>query len=264
MGEYKTILVNRESFRLVVWMNRPEVRNALNEKMIAELTDVFRNVAAEEGLRCIVLRGKGKSFCAGADLNYMRSIADFGYDENLADARRLAELFEAVYLCPLPTISVVHGAAFGGANGLLSACDMVIASADTVFSFSEVKLGIAPATISPYVIRRIGEYGAKELMLTGKKFSSSEAGKWNLINLVVSEDKLDDAVQEFTNQFITAAPEAVKETKKLIRHVVSSHHEDLNDFTAELIAQLRASDEAREGMNAFFEKRKPGWSNPTS
>jgi methylglutaconyl-CoA hydratase len=261
MKLYKTILVSQKNGIREVILNRPEVHNAMNELMIHELTDAFGRVVGADKLPClVVLRGNGKSFCAGADLNYMKGIAAFGFEENVEDGKRLAALFRSVYECPVPTMAVVHGAAFGGANGLLAACDMVIAAEDTKFAFSEVKLGISPATISPFVIRRIGEYGARELMLTGKRFTGKEAEKWHLINHAVPTEQLEEKFQALANEILTAAPAAVRETKKLITQIVQSHNLNKNiEFTAQLIARLRAADEGQEGMAAFLEKRKPNW-----
>ncbi len=261
MKKYKTILVSeRKEIRSIV-LHRPEVHNAMNELMIHELSDVFNRIAEADKLpRIVILRGEGKSFCAGADLNYMKKIAGFGFEKNVVDGQKLAALFRAVYECPVPTLAVVHGFAFGGANGLMAACDIVVAAENTQFAFSEVKLGISPATISPFVMKRIGEYGARELMLTGKRFDAKEAEKWHLVNWAVAPDQLEEKVQELVNEIKTTAPIAVRETKKLISHIVEGQNLDKNiEFTAQLIARLRASDEGQEGMSAFLEKRKPFW-----
>jgi methylglutaconyl-CoA hydratase len=244
-----------------VILNRPEVHNAMNGEMIAELTEAFNSFGEISKSRVVVLRGNGKSFCAGADLNYMKSIAGFGFDENIKDGQKLAALFKAIYDCPIPTVALVHGAAFGGANGLLAACDIVIAEENTTFAFSEVKLGIAPATIAPFVIKRIGEFGAKELMMTGKRFKAAEAEKWHLINHAVKENLLEKKLQSTINQLLSSAPEAVRETKKLIGEVVDEGNisQKLIDSTVKKIAELRASREGQEGMASFLEKRKPDW-----
>jgi len=261
MKTYKTILVSQKNGIREVVLNRPEVHNAMNELMIYELTDAFRRVVDAGKLpRLILLRGRGKSFCAGADLNYMKGIAAFGFEENVEDGKRLAALFRSVYECPITTLAVVHGAAFGGANGLLAACDMVVASEDTKFAFSEVKLGISPSTIGPFVMKRIGEYGARELMLTGKRFDGKEAEKWHLVNHAVPSEQLEEKVQELVNEIMTAAPLAIRETKKLIMQIVRNQNLNKNiEYTAQLIARLRAADEGQEGMAAFLEKRKPDW-----
>ncbi len=258
--QYKNIIVEEKNDILTISLNRPEVHNAMNEEMIKELTNVFYTIKINSSLRCVILRGKGKSFCAGADLNYMKSIAKFGFDENEKDGQKLSALFESIYRCPIPTLAVAHGVAFGGANGLLAACDIVIAEENTKFAFSEVKLGIAPATISPFVIKKIGEFGAKELMLTGKRFSGKEAEKWHLINYALPINLLEEKINSIIKEFQTAAPEAVKATKHLIYETVNSNNwKTLTNYTAKLIAKLRASTEGQEGMKAFFEKRKPKW-----
>ncbi len=244
-----------------LWLNRPKVHNAMDDVLIAELTKVYGLLENDKTVRAVVLRGKGKSFCAGADLNYMKSISSFGFEENVKDGNKLAALFKAIYDSPVPTIAVIHGAAFGGANGLLAACDIVIAEENTTFAFSEVKLGIAPATIAPFVIKRIGEFGAKELMMTGKRFKAREAEKWGLVNHSVSEDRLEEMLDKTISQLLSSAPLAVKETKRLIEEVVGSPGitADLINLTAEKIARLRASEEGQEGMAAFLEKRKAKW-----
>ena len=259
-NNYQTIVEETRDSVMRITLNRPEVHNAMNEQMIAELTGLFRSVDEKSALRCVVLQGAGKSFCAGADLNYMKAIAGFGFEENKRDGQKLAALFKAVYDCPVPTLAVVQGAAFGGANGLLAACDMVVAAENTKFAFSEVKLGIAPATIAPFVIKRIGEFGAKELMLTGKRFDGKEAEKWHLVNHAVPQEQLPEKTEQLIKELKTAAPGAVKATKKLIGKVTeSTDMDELTNYTATLIAQLRASDEGQDGMAAFFEKRKPKW-----
>ncbi len=256
----KTILINRENSVVTIAMNRPELHNAMNDTMIAELTEAYTQLSKDESARVVVLKGEGKSFCAGADLNYMKGIAKFGFEENVEDGKKLAALFRAIYDCPLPTIALVHGAAFGGANGLLAACDIVIAEENTTFAFSEVKIGIAPATISPFVIKRIGEFGAKELMMTGKRFKGAEAEKWHLVNVSVPEEEMEATLQSYIKQFLTSAPEAVKVTKNMIREVIAGDDfaQTINSM-AHLIATLRASDEGQEGMSTFLEKRKPKW-----
>lgn len=256
---YKTIILQKEQGIWSISLNRPEVHNAMNDKMIAELTDAFKQAEKPDEVRVVILRGKGKSFCAGADLNYMKAIAQFGFEENVKDGLKLAGLFKAIYNCPVPTIAMVHGAAFGGANGLLAACDIVIAEENTTFAFSEVKLGIAPATISPFVLKRIGEFGAKELMMTGKRFKGKEAEKWLLVNHAVTEENMEETLNKLINQLLTSAPDAVKQTKAMIREVLNKDIEHVVDYTAEKIAELRASEEGQEGMASYLEKRKPKW-----
>lgn len=258
MQNFKTITLNQNSGISWLALNRPEVHNAMNAEMIAELTEVYKSFDDTQD-RAVVLTGNGASFCAGADLNYMKGIAEFGMKENVKDGKRLASLFKAIYNCPIPTIALVHGSAFGGANGLYTACDIVIAEEDTTFAFSEVKLGIAPATIAPFVIKRIGEFGAKELMMTGKRFKGNEALKWNLVNHIYKNGEDENPLNEILKQFESSAPGAVKETKKLITTVLEKDVDEGIEFTSELIAKLRASEEGQEGMAAFLEKRKPKW-----
>lgn len=258
MQNFKTITLNQNSGISWLALNRPEVHNAMNAEMIAELTEVYKSFD-DTNDRAVVLTGNGKSFCAGADLNYMKGIAEFVMKENVEDGKRLASLFKAIYNCPIPTIALVHGSAFGGANGLLAACDIVIAEEDTTFAFSEVKLGIAPATIAPFVIKRIGEFGAKELMMTGKRFKGNEAQKWKLVNHIYKNGEDENPLNEILKQFESSAPGAVKETKKLITTVLEKDVDEGIEFTSELIAKLRTSEEGQEGMAAFLEKRKPKW-----
>ena len=256
---YNTIIFSQMNGVTWLSLNRPEVHNAMNAEMIAELTEVFTSFEGAKDIRAIVLTGNGKSFCAGADLNYMKGIAEFGFEENVKDGKRLAGLFSSIYDCPIPTIALVHGSVFGGANGLIAACDIVITELNTTFAFSEVKLGIAPATIAPFVIKRIGEFGAKELMMTGKRFKALEAQKWNLVNHVYDSEKDKNPLNEILKQLESSAPEAVKETKVLINTIQGKDIDEGIEFTSKLIAKLRASDEGQEGMEAFLEKRKPKW-----
>lgn len=261
MQLHHTILIELSDQVITIRLNRPEVHNAMNEEMISELTRAFQDIASSEKFpRAVVLRGNGKSFCSGADLNYMKGIAGFGFEENVKDGQNLANLFLSIYQCPVSVVSVVHGSAFGGANGLLAACDIVIAEENTTFAFSEVKLGIAPATIAPFVIKRIGEFGAKELMLTGKRFTADEAKHWHLVNFVVPDGEIEEQLQQIINELKTSAPGAVRETKKLIGEIMQESNLNQNlDHTSKLIAQLRASEEGQEGMSAFLDKRKAAW-----
>jgi methylglutaconyl-CoA hydratase len=261
MNQFITIHTELEHSVLTVFLNRPDKHNALNIQMISELTDVFRLASGDDSIRMIVLRGHGKSFCAGADLHYMQEIARFGEEENRIDALRLASLFQTVNECQKPVIALLHGAVYGGANGLAAACDVVLAEETTVFSFSEVKIGISPATISPYVLARCGETAARDLMLTGRRFDAHEAEKFSLVTKVVSSANASETLEFYCNQFLSAAPEAVAETKRLIRTIFSKRLdiEQIKFYTAGIIASQRAGHEGQEGINAFFEKRKPDW-----
>ena len=244
----------------IVWLNRPDKHNAMNDVMISEIIDCFESINDNDEIRIVKLQGRGKSFCAGADLNYMKGIAEFGYDENYQDSLQLAKCFNVIYTCKKPTIAVVHGAAIGGANGLLAACDFVYCDDETKFAFSEVKLGIAPATISPYVTKRVGEYGSRDLMLTGRRFKGKEAEWYRLVNKSLPADELHKHVNETVKFLMTSGPDAMAACKNLIYDISNelSFKESI-DYTAKMIAELRASKEGQEGMASFLEKRKPKW-----
>ncbi len=244
----------------IVWLNRPEVHNAMNAEMISEIIECFEAVNKMNDVRVVLLRGRGKSFCAGADLNYMKGIAEFGYEENYQDSLKLAKCFNTIYTCTKPTIAIVQGAAIGGANGLLSACDFVYCNDETKFAFSEVKLGIAPATISPYVIKRIGEYGSKDLMLTGRRFLGKEAEYYRLVNKSLPSDQLEDHVNSIISALMSSGPDAMAACKQLVYNISNNiNFDDSIDYSARLIAELRASKEGQEGMASFLEKRKANW-----
>ncbi len=257
---YQTLLVEINNNIATIWLNRPELRNAFNHVTISELLSVFKELEQHNNLRAVILRGKGKSFCAGADLNWMREVKDFTFEQNLAESLDLSDCLYAIYTFRKPVIAVVHGAAIGGANGLLSACDIAICEENTVFSLSEVKIGIIPACISPYVIKRVGEARARELMLTGKRIRGAEAERYNLVNRSLPESEIDGYLSEMIGFLNEAGPEAVERCKVLIDQVIN--HIPLKDalgYTARMIAEQRLTNEAQEGMAAFLEKRKPGW-----
>ena len=245
----------------IIWLNRPDVHNAMNAEMIGEIVDAFEKANDMDDVRFVMLRGRGKSFCAGADLNYMKGIAQFGFEENYQDGLKLAKCFNAIYTCKKPTIAVVHGAAIGGANGLLAACDFVYCLDDTKFAFAEVKLGIAPATISPYVCKRLGEYAARDLMITGRRFLGKEAEASGLVNKSFTDEEAIEGQLAFTKKMLmSSGPAAMGATKELIYNLYNKYNfEDSIDYTAKLIAELRASDEGQEGMASFLEKRKAKW-----
>jgi methylglutaconyl-CoA hydratase len=260
MKEYTTINLKTGNGTATIILNRPEIRNAFNEVMISELTDAFQFAGKMEDIRVIILKGEGKSFCAGADLNWMRDVSKYSYEQNYAESLHLSECFYSIYSSPKPTVAVVHGAAIGGANGLLAACDMAVCDNETVFSLSEVKIGIVPACISPYVIKRVGEYGARELMLTGRRINGPEAEKYKLVNKSLPAEQIDTYIEEMVHMLQTSGPAAITHCKNLIDKVVN--HIDLSEaltYTAQMIAEIRASDEGQEGMAAFLEKRTPNW-----
>ncbi len=257
----ENIILEQSLSVATIWLNRPEKHNAMNAMMIQELTEAFTALSDDPTVRVIVLRGHGKSFCAGADLNYMKEIASFGETENKQDALRLATLFATINNSPKSVIALLHGAVYAGANGLAAACDIVLADENTVFAFSEVKIGILPATISPYVLARCGEAAARDLMLTGRRFNAAEAEKYRMVNKIVTSADCDEVLTYYCNQLLSAAPDAVAQTKKLIRKIQSEtlSHPEMMNHTAELIASQRAAPEGQEGITAFFEKRKPNW-----
>ena len=259
--ENKVLEIEINKAVTTIWLNRPEKHNALNALMINELTAVFAKLSDDTHTRVVVIRGRGKSFCAGADLNYMKEIASFGEEENKNDAIRLATLFSTINSCSKPVIAMLHGAVYGGANGLAAACDIVLADENTTFAFSEVKIGISPATISPFVLAKCGEAAARDLMLTGRRFDAIEAEKYSLVNKIVNESNGEQTLTSYCNQLLSAAPGAVSRTKNLIHELQSQsmNQEETMNFTAALIASQRAATEGQEGITAFFEKRKPNW-----
>jgi methylglutaconyl-CoA hydratase len=257
--ELRTILAAKEGRVLRVVMNRPQVHNAFNAEMIHELGTAFDMAAKDPEVRIAVLTGAGESFCAGADLNWMREIVRYSYEENLRESRELAELMHSIYTLPKPTIARINGAVIGGGTGLFSACDIVIASERARFGLSEVKIGLVPAAIGPYVIRRIGESAARELFLTGERFDARRAQEIGLVNTVVAHEELDKKVGELSDLLLSSGPEAIVKCKELLRRVPGMGLEEAKTYTAEMIAALRVSPEGQEGMAAFLEKRKPRW-----
>jgi methylglutaconyl-CoA hydratase len=242
-----------------VWLNRPEVRNAFDGLMVSELRKVLFDLRTVDAVRAIVLGGRGACFCAGADLHWMKAMASFTREENLREAQALADLFFTVYESPKPVVARVHGAALGGGSGLVAACDIPVAALGTQFGFSEVRLGIVPAVISPYVVAKIGESAARELFLTGERFEAVRALEIGLVRAAVPEDDLDAAVDGRVQELLKAGPRAIAEAKALIREVAWRRVEDVQRYTVERIADLRVSPEGQEGMRAFLEKRKPNW-----
>ncbi|HJQ40938.1 MAG TPA: enoyl-CoA hydratase/isomerase family protein [Thermoanaerobaculia bacterium] len=256
---YNTLLVELVDGVLNVSLNRPEVHNAFNDELIAEAVDLFSSIDANAA-RAIVLKGSGKSFCAGADLNWMSRMVSYTRDENVRDSSLLAKMFALINDCPLPIVGRVQGAAIGGGVGLAAVCDVAIAMSDAKFGLSEVKLGILPAVISPYVIAKIGETHARALFLTGERFEAERAQRIGLVHRVVDTlEQLDAAVYETVTQLKTSGPEAVRECKKLIAHVATHAPVDSIPYTIDAIASRRVSDEGQEGMKAFLEKRLASW-----
>ncbi len=247
----------------IAWVNlgRPEVRNALNDMLISELTEAFDWLNSRDDIRVVVLKGNGKAFCAGADLDYMKAMVNYSYPQNLDDAQRLSKLFQTIHFCDKAVIACVHGACIGGANGIVAAADIVIAEKETKFAFTEVRLGLTPATISPFVVAKIGLTAAKELMLTGRRFTADEAKAFGLVNAVVAEANMVDTERQYIDHFLQASPDAIAECKHLLRRVTGTDDRFDPVFldTSALIANQRISKAGQEGMAAFFEKRKPNW-----
>jgi methylglutaconyl-CoA hydratase len=243
-----------------VWLNRPEVRNAFNDGVIAELTAAFRALGAEPGLRAIVLGGRGKAFCAGADLSWMARMAGYTWDENRADAAALAEMLHTVWACPLPVLGRVHGDCYAGGVGLAAVCDVLVA-ADTVnFCLSEARLGLLPATIGPYVVRALGEQASRRYCTTAERFGAPRAAALGFVHECVPADQLDAACAAIVDAWVANGPAAVKACKRLVQDVAARPVDaELRAETARRIADIRASDEGREGIAAFLGKRDPGW-----
>jgi len=255
---YQTLLIETSNHITTIWLNRPEVHNAFNDLTIKELTTAFLALEQNHTVRAVVIRGKGKSFCAGADLNWMKAVRSYTYEENYRDSLKLCQLLYNIYIFPKPVIALVHGAAIGGANGLLAACDIAICDENTSFSLSEVKIGLIPACISPYVIKRVGEPMARELMLTGRQIKGMEAENIRLVNRSLPESALENYLSETLNHILSSGSGAVENCKKLIFDVVNTWTLNQSiENTASLIAKQRLSNEAQEGMLAFLEKRKP-------
>src|SRR5262245_7206080 len=242
-----------------VWLNRPDVRNAFDGLMVSELRRAIFGLHEVDAVRVIVLGGRGESFCAGADLQWMKAMASFDRNENLREAQAMADLFFTVYNSPKPIVARVHGAALGGGSGLVAACDIAVAALGTQFGFTEVRLGIVPSVISPYVIGKIGESAARELFLTGERFEAVKAAEIGLLRAAVPPEDLDAAIENRVEELLQAGPRAVAEAKSLIREVAWRRVEDVQRYTVERISDIRVSSEGQEGMRAFLEKRKPSW-----
>jgi len=254
--DYKTLLVEETDGVLTVTLNRPDVHNAFNEELIAEAIDLFGGIG-ERTARVVVLRGTGPNFCAGADLNWMSRMVSYTREENVRDSSQLARMYALINECPLPVVGRIQGAAIGGGVGLVAVCDVVIAARDAKFGLSEVKLGILPAVISPYVIAKIGQTHARALFLTGERFDAERALRIGLVHRVV--DDLDAGVAEIVNMLTTSGPQAVRECKKLIAYVASHDLADAIPYTIDAIAARRVSEEGQAGMSAFLKKEKAPW-----
>lgn len=244
-----------------ITLARSEVKNAFNAELIAEVTDALQTYAEDEAVRALVIAAEGSMFCAGADFNWMSAQRTASLEENVADAEALYDMFFELYDFPHPTIARVQGGAFGGGVGLVACCDFVVMAESAMLAFSEVRIGLVPATISPFVIRKIGEGRARELFLTGAAISSVQALAAGLASVIIPEDKLDAAVEEYVQRLAACGPQALQFTKELLREVPRLSLSEARAFTAERIAEQRISDEGQEGMAAFLEKRKPKWAS---
>ena len=243
-----------------VTLDRPQIRNAFDDALISALTSALRELDADDGVRAVVLAGNGPAFCAGGDLNWMKRMAGYGYDENLQDAQALADLMKTLDRMRKPTIARVHGAAYAGGVGLVAACDIAIGTPEAKFCLSEAKLGLSPATISPYVVRAMGERMARRYFLTAEVFDASEAHRIGLLSHISPSDKLDGEIEEMLKHILQGGPQALAKIKDLIRAVSSRPVDDgMIADTARRIAEIRVSPEGREGIASFLEKRKPSW-----
>jgi methylglutaconyl-CoA hydratase len=262
MSNYEHLSVGRGNEVVTVSLARPDARNALNAGLIGELTRCMEELAGDDGVRVVVLTGEGDFFCAGADVGYMRDTANFSYEENMEDARELAAMFRAVEECPKPVVARVRGAAIGGGVGLVAASDVAVAEDGTIFAFSEVRLGISPATIAPFVLRKIGPSHTRALFLTGERFDVQRAQAIGLVHEVASEGDLDAAVREKVEGLLAGGPGALAATKALLRELPDAAPGKATEIMARRIAELRTGEEGQEGLGAFLEKREPTWREP--
>ncbi len=256
---YTTLEYVKENQTAQVIFNRPEIHNAFNATVITEMAELFSRIAEDDSIRAVVLTGVGKSFCAGADLNWMRAVVSQSFEENLAEANALADLFYQIYTFRRPVIGKINGAAIGGGTGFVAVCDIAVAARSATFSFSEVKIGVVPACIGPYVINKIGEGKARELFITGERMGAERAHSVGLINKVVDDAQLDSEVAQVVHAIRTSGPEAVATAKRLVSEVPRMTPEQFRPYTAEMIAKLRISAEGQEGMDSFLNKRTPSW-----
>ena len=259
------LLVEKKDGIARVTLNRPDVRNAFDDALIKVLHEAFISLGKDESVRALILAGNGPAFCAGADLNWMKRMAGFGYEQNLADAQALADMLATLDRMPKPTIARVHGPAFAGGTGLVAACDIAVGAPEAKFCFSEAKLGLSPATISPHVMRAIGERAARRYFLTAEIFDAAEAERIGLLTMLVEKELLDKAIEGLLEHLLAGGPEAHAKIKDLVKSVAGRPANDaLVAETAKRIAEIRVSPEGREGISSFLEKRKPSWCSKKS
>ncbi len=243
-----------------VWLNRPDVRNAFDDGVVAELTHAFRALGADAALRCIVLGGRGRAFCAGADLAWMKSTAGYGWDDNHADAARLADMLWTIWDCPLPVVGRIHGDCYAGGVGLAAVCDVLVAAEGVHFCLSEARLGLLPATIGPYVVRALGEQAARRWFVSAERFTAAEAHRLGFVHEVVAADALDASIARIAAALVANGPHAVKACKRLVKDLAGRPIDAaLRDETARRIADVRTGAEGREGVQSFLDKREPAW-----
>ena len=255
-----TLLISRDGPVARVFLNRPDVRNAFNDGVIAELTAAFTGFAADDTLRAVVLGGHGKAFCAGADLSWMRAMADYTWEQNRADAQGLADMLHAIWSCPVPVVGRVHGDCYAGGVGLAAVCDILVAAEGVNFCLSEAKLGLLPATIGPYVVKALGEQASRRYFTTAERFDAARAHALGFVHEVVPAEALDAKVDELVAALVANGPAAVRACKALVQDVAGRAIDGgLRAETARRIADIRASAEGKEGVQAFLNKRKPSW-----
>jgi methylglutaconyl-CoA hydratase len=260
LEQKETLEIQRVDSIAVVWLNRPDIRNAMNDVMIRELRDTFENLSTDDSVRAIVLAGRGKAFCAGADLNYMRKVAFYSEEQNQGEALVLSQMLNTLATCPKPTVARVHGACYAGGMGLATACDIMVVAQEATFALTEVRVGLIPATISPYVVRAMGYQAARRFFLTGEVLDAATAYRIGMAHELCMTDEIDVAVNELLGQLMLGAPNALADAKRLVLDVSGEAvSEALRADTAARIAKARTSDEAREGITAFLEKRPPVW-----
>jgi methylglutaconyl-CoA hydratase len=261
----QTLQIEREGGVARVWLNRPDVRNAFNETVIGEIASTFTGFANDESLRAVVLGGRGKSFCAGADLAWMRAMADYTWEQNRADAQGLADMLWAVYSCPVPVIGRIHGDCYAGGVGLAAVCDVLVAADAASFCLSEAKLGLLPGTISPYVVRALGEQASRRYFVTAERFSAVQAQALGFVHAVCLPEEIDAKVDEIVAAIAAKGPMAVRACKRLVQDVAGRPIDAaLREDTARRIADIRASAEGREGVQSFLGKRAPAWLPPVT
>jgi methylglutaconyl-CoA hydratase len=258
-----TIQVVREDRVCRVALNRPETHNAFNAQLIAELTETFDSFKQDNELRAVVLRGEGKSFCAGADVNWMKASLELSEEENLQDALRMSDMFAAIDECPVPVICAVHGAALGGGMGLVSACDIVLSADDAKFGFTECRLGILPAVISRFVVPKVGSSWARRYFASAERFTAVDAMAMGLVHQIVAAETMEATISERLASILKSGPLATRAAKELIRGVLERTREENREYTARLISQIRISREGQEGLRAFLERREPQWEDPS-